>query len=143
MPKHPENIIGSVNVQAPAAFLQDCMDQCLSHARDITSLIQKALKVESDHLFRDPWFGLCIWDSTISLLASVQQAGVDASYKDSIAELLKLNLKALTLCKSKIPLTKKIVSWYLKPFEVRTHFDVVRTSVRQNPKIRLSTASRC
>ncbi|CZR64015.1 uncharacterized protein PAC_13912 [Phialocephala subalpina] len=108
MPGHPENIINSVNIQAPAAFLQDCTDQCLSHARDITSLIQKVLKVESDHLFRDPWFGLCIWDSTIALLASLQQSGIDASYKDGIAELLKLNLKALVLSRSKIALAGKI-----------------------------------
>ncbi len=109
MHEHPESIIRSVTIQAPSAFLQDCTDRCLSHARDITSLIQKILKVESNHLFRDPWFGLCIWDSTIALLSSVQKTSVDATYKENIAELLKLNSKALMLSKDKILLAGKIV----------------------------------
>jgi hypothetical protein len=109
MPGHPENIIGNADIQASLTFLQDSTDRCLSHARNITSLIQKILNVESSHLFRDPWFGFCIWDSTVTLLASVQRSDVEIQYKESIAELLKLNLKALALTRDKIALAGKIV----------------------------------
>ncbi|KAE8440368.1 hypothetical protein EG329_008327 [Mollisiaceae sp. DMI_Dod_QoI] len=108
MKEHPENIMSSVDIQASPAFLQDCTDRCLSHARDITSLIQKILKVEPNHLFRDPWFGLCVWDSTIALLSSVQQTSINTTYNENIAELLKLNMKALLLSKDKIPLAEII-----------------------------------
>ena len=108
VPENAFSIIGKFATPAPPAFLQDCANQSLSHARDITALIQRVLKVESDHVFRDPWFGLCIWDSTCSLLTASQRQS-ESIPRQEIAELLKVNLKALTNTKSKITLADKIV----------------------------------
>lgn len=117
----PENIfsiIGNFATPAPQEFLQDCAKQSLSHSRDISGLIQRVLKVEADHIFRDPWFGLCIWDSTCSLLIDSQRQS-DGILQEDIAELLKLNLKALANTKSKIPLAEKIVCYLrLQYYEV-------------------------
>jgi hypothetical protein len=108
VPENADSLVRRFATQAPPEFLQDCANRSVSHARDITSLIQKVLKVDADHVFRDPWFGLCIWDSTGALLAATQrQTGV--IYKEDIAGMLKLNLKALANTKSKIVLAEKIV----------------------------------
>ena len=109
VPENADSIMKKFATQAPPAFLHDCANHSVSHARDITSLIQKVLKVESEHIFRDPWFGLCIWDSTRALLAATQRPNAGAAYKEDIAELLKLNLQALANTKSKIILAEKIV----------------------------------
>ncbi|KAL7917185.1 hypothetical protein ACQKWADRAFT_307392 [Trichoderma austrokoningii] len=95
-------------VQIPPEFIQTCSDQYVSHARDISFLIQKVLKVEPDHLFRDPWLGLCIWDSTSALLASTRWQENRNSYRNDITELVKLNLRALENSMSIIVLAKKI-----------------------------------
>jgi hypothetical protein len=108
----PENtfcIINRFATPPPPAFLHDCTNQSFSHARDITALIQRVLKVESEHVFRDPWFGLCIWDSTCALLTVGQRQSAAMSFREDIAGLLKLNLKALTNTKPKILLAEKIV----------------------------------
>lgn len=95
--------------QVPPEFIQTCSDRYVSHARDISFLIQKVLKVEPDHLFRDPWFGLCIWDSTSALLASTRWQENRSSYRDDVTELVKLNLRALENSMPIIVLAKKVV----------------------------------
>lgn len=112
----PENafcIIGKFATPAPPAFLHDCASQSFSHARDITALIQRVLKVESEHVFRDPWFGLCIWDSTCALLTASQRQDAGTPFREDIAGLLQLNLTALTNTRSKILLAEKIVCFSL------------------------------
>jgi hypothetical protein len=96
-------------VQIPPEFIQTCSDRYVSHARDISLLIQKVLKVEPDHLFRDPWLGLCIWDSTSALLASTRWQENRNSYRDDVTELVKLNLRALENTMPVIVLAKKVV----------------------------------
>jgi hypothetical protein len=109
VPENVFSIIGKFATPAPPEFLQDCANQSLSHARDITALIQRVLKVETEHVFRDPWFGLCIWDSTCALLIASQRQRGSVPYREDIAGLLKLNLQALANTKSKIVLAEKIV----------------------------------
>ncbi len=97
-------------MQVPAEFIQDCSDQCISHARDISYLIKKVLKVEPNHVFRDPWFGLCIWDSTSAMLTSSQWQESNAAYTEELTELIKLNLKAIRNTMPVMALAAKIVS---------------------------------
>ncbi|KAH8900620.1 hypothetical protein GQ53DRAFT_776375 [Thozetella sp. PMI_491] len=94
--------------QVPPEFIQKCSDHYVSHARDISLLIQKVLKVEPDHLFRDPWFGLCIWDSTSALLASIPWQENVTLYREDVGELIKLNLRALSNTMSIMPLADKV-----------------------------------
>lgn len=118
VPENVFSIVGRFATAAPLAFLQDCATQSLSHAVDITALIQRVFKVESEHIFRDPWFGLCIWDSTCSLLTASQRQSDGISQKD-ILESLMLNLKALANTKSKIKLAGKIVGFFTLCFKTR------------------------
>lgn len=113
VPEDVSSIVNQFASPAPPEFLQDCANHSLSHAKDLTGLIQRVLKVESDHVFRDPWFGLCIWDSTCALLIASQRQNVSVSYREDIAGLLKLNLKALENTKPKIALAEKIVCYPL------------------------------
>ncbi|KAL7780934.1 hypothetical protein V8C43DRAFT_248182 [Trichoderma afarasin] len=94
--------------QISPEFIQTCSDRYVSHARDISFLIQKVLKVEPDHLFRDPWLSLCIWDSTSALLASTRWQENRNSYRDDVTELVKLNLRALENSMPIIVLAKKV-----------------------------------
>lgn len=118
VPENAHSIIGKFATPVPPAFIQDCADYSLSHAGDIASLIQRVLKVESEHVFRDPWFGLCIWDSTCALLTATQRQHASITYREDIAEMLNLNLKALANTKSKILLAEKIVRPLSYPYAV-------------------------
>ena len=100
----------TARLEAPEGFLPKCEDRALLHARNITSLIQKVLKVEPDHVFRDAWFGLCVLDSTRIQLAKLQQQNDSNDLKEETAKFLQLNLRALTNTMKKIPLAEKIVS---------------------------------
>lgn len=93
--------------QPTRQFIDECTEKRNSHAIEISLLIQRLLKVEADHVFRDPWFGTCIWDSTSALVSSPQ--GDDARAAE-IADYIRLNLRALKNTKEKIPLARKIVS---------------------------------
>lgn len=94
--------------QAPPDFLQHCSNEASSHARETTILIERLLKVEPEHVFRDPWFGLCIWDSTLALLASLQSRRDNTAYAPLVGECLRRNLIALRNTMGKIPLSKRI-----------------------------------
>ncbi|KAI9739922.1 MAG: hypothetical protein M1818_004978 [Claussenomyces sp. TS43310] len=88
-------------------FSQLCAEKCLSHARDITFLIDKVLKLEPHHLFRDAWFALCILDSTRIQVAALQQTPVDDGNRQEVAESLKVNLQALYNTKGTILLAER------------------------------------
>lgn len=108
----PEDVGSKIQrfvTQISPEFIQTCSDRYVSHARDISFLIQKVLKVEPDHLFRDPWLSLCIWDSTCALLASTRWQENRNSYRDDVTELVKLNLRALENSMPIIVLAKKVV----------------------------------
>lgn len=105
---------GSLPLQVviPDGFLQRCREKALEHARGTTQLIQKILKLEPDHLFRDAWFGLCVLDSTRVQIAGLEsQNGYDLNgINEVVADYLNLHLRALNNTKKILPLAEKIVS---------------------------------
>lgn len=100
------------NGPALAEFLQKCRDRCLYHAQQISRLLEKMLKVEPDHLFRDPWLNFCILDSVTIQLANetAQQQPTRPESPREISNLLKANIKALANTKDTILLAEKVVS---------------------------------
>lgn len=110
MPGHAGSLLALENT--PDDFLQQCRERSLTHARHITQLVRKILKVEPDHLFRDAWFGLCLLDSIriqIAALVSVNEHD-DDEMKEEIINNLNLCLSALNNTRRTIPLAEKIVS---------------------------------
>ena len=110
MPGHAGYLLALENT--PDHFLQQCRERSLSHARHITQLVRKVLKVEPDHLFRDAWFGLCLLDSIriqIAALVSVNEHDGDEIKEETINN-LNLCLSALNNTRRTIPLAEKIVS---------------------------------
>ena len=91
LPDSLEPNLEPVAAQAPSEFLQDCREEFLFHAREISHLIQRILNIEPEHLFRDPWFSLCIWDGTCALLASIPWQETDAETRSQAARLLTTN----------------------------------------------------
>ena len=110
-PDHMPSTGSQTMQQAPPDFLQHCSDEAASHARETTILIQRILKVEPEHLFRDPWFELCIWDSTLALLASIPSRRANATYETIAGESLRRNLHALRNTRGKIPLAKRVYKY--------------------------------
>lgn len=110
MPGHS----GSLPFQAtaPEDFVHRCKERALTHAKGITQLIHKILKMEPDHLFRDAWFGLCVLDSTRIQIAGLQIENVhdQGEAKQGVIEGLQLHLRALNNTRKVIALSEKIVS---------------------------------
>jgi hypothetical protein len=100
------------NAAALAEFFQKCRDRCLYHAQQISRLLEKVLRVEPDHLFRDPWLSFCILDSVTIQLANktIQQQPTSAESCREMSQLLKINIKALANTKETIILADKVVS---------------------------------
>jgi hypothetical protein len=100
------------NAPALAEFFQKCRDRCLYHAQQISRLLEKVLRVEPDHLFRDPWLSFCILDSVTIQLANetIQQQPTSAESCREMSQLLKINIKALANTKETIILADKVVS---------------------------------
>ena len=97
-------------IQAPHDFVQRCRERVFQHAKGITKLISKTLKMEPDHLFRDTWFGLCVLDSTrIQVAVLAENAQDQDEAKEGIIDNLKLHLRALKNTKKIILLAEKIV----------------------------------
>ncbi|OBT58160.1 hypothetical protein VE04_01126 [Pseudogymnoascus sp. 24MN13] len=98
------------NAPALAEFFQKCRDRCLYHAQQISHLLEKVLRVEPDHLFRDPWLGFCILDSVTIQLANetIQQQPTSAESCREMSQLLKINIKALANTKETIILADKV-----------------------------------
>jgi hypothetical protein len=97
---------------APPELLQKCADRCLYHAQQISRLLEKMLKMEPDHLFRDPWLCFSILDSTKIQLAaesSQPQLSSEETRKD-ISKLLNFNIQALANTKDILTLANKVVS---------------------------------
>ena len=105
---------GSIPFQEtpPGEFLQRCQEEALKHAQGITQLIQKILKMEPDHLFRDAWFGLCVLDSTrIQIAVLGRHYAQDRNeMEQGVLDNLKIHLQALRNTKESISLAAKIVS---------------------------------
>lgn len=99
------------NGPALAEFLQKCRDRCLYHAQQISRLLEKMLRVEPDHLFRDPWLSFCILDSVTIQLSNetTQEQTTSAESRKEISQLLKFNIKALETTKETIILADKVV----------------------------------
>ena len=110
LPDSLEPSLEQVSSQAPPEFLQQCAEDFLIHGKEMSYLIQRVLKVEPEHIFRDPWFSLCIWDSTCAQLTTIPWHENDTDGRVDAAELLKANLKALQNTMHKIPLAEQIVS---------------------------------
>lgn len=100
------------NGPALVEFLQKCRDRSLYHAQQISRLLEKMLRVEPDHLFRDPWLSFCILDSVTIQLANetIQQQATNAESRKEASQLLKFNIKALANTKGTIILADKVVS---------------------------------
>ncbi|KFY56799.1 hypothetical protein V496_06644 [Pseudogymnoascus sp. VKM F-4515 (FW-2607)] len=98
------------NGPALAEFLQKCRDRCLYHAQQISRLLEKTLRVEPDHLFRDPWLSFCILDSVTIQLANgiTQEQPTSAESRKEISQLLRFNIKALENTKETIILADKV-----------------------------------
>jgi hypothetical protein len=109
LPDSLEPNLEQVAAQAPPQFLQDCAEDFLLHAKEMSHLIQRVFNVEPEHLFRDPWFSVCIWDGTCALLSAIPWQENDAEGRSDAAELLKANLQALQNSMSKMPLAEQIV----------------------------------
>jgi hypothetical protein len=109
LPDSLEPTLEQVAAQAPPQFLQDCAEEFLLHAKDMSHLIKRVFNVEPEHLFRDPWFSVCIWDGTCALLAAISLQEDNAESKADAADLLKANLQALRNTMSKMPLAEQIV----------------------------------
>ena len=100
----------SVLIKAPHDFVEGCREKALTHAKCITQLIRKILKMEPEHLFRDAWFGLCVLDSTRIQIAGLRsKTGQDQEAKDELIDHLKLHLRALNTTRKTIVLAEKIV----------------------------------
>lgn len=97
---------------ATPEFLQKCADRCLYHAQQISRLLEKMLRVEPNHLFRDPWLSFCILDSTRIQLAneSSQSQQIGSDSRKEISQLLKFNIQALVNTKDILPLASRVVS---------------------------------
>ncbi|KAK2591191.1 hypothetical protein QQS21_011125 [Conoideocrella luteorostrata] len=108
LPESIEPNLEQVAAQAPPQFLQDCAEEFLLHAKEISHLIQRVFNVEPDHLFRDPWFSVCIWDGTCALLSAIPWQESDAQSRVQAVELLKANLHALENSMPKMPLAEQI-----------------------------------
>jgi len=121
---HRGSVPVNTYLQPPVEFLQVCMSKSLTHARNITLLIQKVLKVEPNHPFRDAWFGICVLESTSIQIAALMQE-VDDGPKKEAAQLLKLNLRALTNTRRKIPLSEKIYQECCKMIKTAGFGDLV------------------
>ncbi|KFY42669.1 hypothetical protein V495_04397 [Pseudogymnoascus sp. VKM F-4514 (FW-929)] len=98
------------NGPALAEFLQKCRDRHVYHAQQISRLLEKMLRVEPDHLFRDPWLSFCILDSVTIQLANeaIQQQPTSAESRKELCQLLKFNIKALANTKETIILADKV-----------------------------------
>jgi hypothetical protein len=126
IPESANCVVARFATPVPPAFIQHCAEQCFSHSRSVALLIQKVFKVEPEHLFRDPWFGLCIWDSTCALLTESRRQHGNIPLEEDIAEHLKLNLRAVTNTKLIMPLAEKIV----RNFDLReTMISLTRSSM--------------
>lgn len=90
----------------PPEFLPSCEDKCLYYARQISHLTGKVLKVEPDHLFRDPWLSLCIFDSLKIQLAGLHSR--DRSQMNEFLPLLKTNMRALANTRATLVLADKV-----------------------------------
>jgi hypothetical protein len=90
----------------PPVFTERCAERCLSHARQISRLLEKMIKVEPNHLFRDPWLSLSIWDSTLIQVAAYANEGEATE----LPHYLKLNLRALANTRATFVLADKTVS---------------------------------
>jgi hypothetical protein len=90
----------------PPVFTERCAERCLSHARQISRLLEKMIKVEPNHLFRDPWLSLSIWDSTLIQVAAYANEGEVTE----LSHYLKLNLRALANTRATFVLADKTVS---------------------------------
>ena len=108
VPGKADSRLGGLVAAIPPEFIQDCSDRYVAHARDICFLIKKVLKVDPEHLFRDPWFGPCIWDSTTALLASLQWQD-NSFYREETADLVKVNLQAIKNTMKIMHLAERIV----------------------------------
>lgn len=99
------------NGPALAEFLQKCRDRCLYHAQQISRLLEKVLRIEPDHLFRDPWLSFCILDSLAIQLENetTQQQPATTESSKEISQLLKFNMKALANTKETIILAERVV----------------------------------
>jgi hypothetical protein len=64
------------------------------------------IKVEPNHLFRDPWLSLSIWDSTLIQVAAYANE-VEVT---ELSHYLKLNLRALANTRATFVLADKTVS---------------------------------
>lgn len=106
---YPTTILSDPSSIPPPELLPRCADRCLYYARQISHLISKVLKVEPDHLFRDPWLSLCIWDSLNIQLAGLHSR--DRSQMDEFVPLLKINLRALANTRATLVLAEKVVSF--------------------------------
>lgn len=100
---------GSLPIQGPIDFVRRCTERALAHAKGITQLISKILKMEPEHLFRDAWFGLCVLDSTRIQIAVLQTAHHQDGAEDGIIDGLKVHLRALNNTKKTILSAEKIV----------------------------------
>lgn len=92
-------------------FVEQCRKECLIHANNITSSIEKVLTVESDHVFRDAWLGFCILDSTRIQLSSTDMMLGDHVFDEvQLIAQLRVNMRALSNTKEIFPMTERIVS---------------------------------
>ncbi len=106
-PGLPKTTAGDTSSIAPLppVFTQRCAERCLSHARQISCVSEKMIKVEPNHLFRDPWLSLSIYESTLIQVAA-HASEVDAT---ELSYYPKLNLRALANTRTIFVLADKTV----------------------------------
>jgi hypothetical protein len=114
MHDYPGALPMEIYSQPPPDFQQGCLERCIFHAKSITSLIVKVLKVEPDHFFRDAWFSICVLDSTRIQVIAMERQNLSGEKLANVVRLLKVNLCALTNTKKTLVLAEKSVIFTVK-----------------------------